>query len=94
MGIFVENNVEVSPFYFSWIVFQMKQYMMDPVLLSNMEDINDIQEYSGSEPISKIARSLGQSMGGNQFVCTNTFQNPICKQGIQANGRSINIRKC
>ena len=42
MGIFLEDDVEVSPFYFSWILFNMKKHLYDPRMLANMEDLEDI----------------------------------------------------
>ena len=58
MGIFLEDDVEVSPFYFSWILFTLKKHLYDPMILSNMEDPEDIDLLLSSTLLKKLEDPL------------------------------------
>jgi hypothetical protein len=54
-GIFLEDDVEVSKYYFSWIIFQFRQHLFDPYMLKNFEDEEDMEIFVEEKLMSKLA---------------------------------------
>lgn len=68
-SIFLEDDIEVSPYFFSWIICNMRTHLFDPVVLRNIEDLEDAKYYVASTLLRFLSDEVDGRLCGISLYC-------------------------